>query len=140
MIKNLPAKAGNVGSVLGWGRSPGVGNSNSLQYSCLGNPHGQRRLVGYSPRGCRESDTTGQLGTHFSHLEEESQASPLGTGLSLVTCLTSRMLSKGHSRTSGGKDLRSCAVSTQVSWNTFSGSPGPPCGRLSALSLPCHEI
>ena len=38
VIKNLPANAGDVGSVRGSGRSPGVGNGNPLQYSCLGNP------------------------------------------------------------------------------------------------------
>ena len=37
MIKNLPAKAGDTGSFPGLGRSPGVGNSNLLQYSCLEN-------------------------------------------------------------------------------------------------------
>ena len=37
MIKNLPAKAGDTGSFPGLGRSPGVGNSNPLQYSCLEN-------------------------------------------------------------------------------------------------------
>ena len=31
---------------------------NPLQYSCLENPHGQRSRVGYSPWGCKESDTT----------------------------------------------------------------------------------
>ena len=35
--KNLPANAGDVGSVPGWGRSPGERNGNPLQYSCLGN-------------------------------------------------------------------------------------------------------
>ena len=34
-----------------------------LQYSCLENPHGQRSLKGYSPRGHKESDTTEQLST-----------------------------------------------------------------------------
>ena len=29
--------ASNIGSILGLGRSPGVGNSNPLQYSCLKN-------------------------------------------------------------------------------------------------------
>ena len=38
VVKNLPAKAGDTGSVPGSGRSPGEGNSNLLQYSCLGNP------------------------------------------------------------------------------------------------------
>ena len=30
--------AGDVGLIPGWGRSPGGGNGNPLQYSCLGNP------------------------------------------------------------------------------------------------------
>ena len=38
MVKNPPAKAGDVGSIPELGRSPGEGNSNLLQYSCLGNP------------------------------------------------------------------------------------------------------
>ena len=38
MVKNLPANAGDVGLIPGSGRSPGEGNGNPLQYSCLGNP------------------------------------------------------------------------------------------------------
>ena len=38
MIKNLPATAGDLGSIPGSGRSPGEGNGNPLQYSCLENP------------------------------------------------------------------------------------------------------
>ena len=38
MIKNPPANAGDVGSIPGSGKSPGEGNGNSLQYSCLENP------------------------------------------------------------------------------------------------------
>ena len=41
--------------------SSGGGHGNPLQYSCLENPHGQRSLVGYSPWGRKESDTTKQL-------------------------------------------------------------------------------
>ena len=37
-LKNLPANAGDTGSVLGPGRSSGEGNDYPLQYSCLGNP------------------------------------------------------------------------------------------------------
>ena len=44
-------------------RSPGEGNGNPPQYSWLENPQGQRSLVGYSPWGRKESDTTEQL-TH----------------------------------------------------------------------------
>ena len=38
VVKNLPANAGDMGSIPGWGRSPGEGNDNPLQYSCLENP------------------------------------------------------------------------------------------------------
>ena len=50
--------AGDPGLIPGLGRSPGEGNSNPLQYSCLENPHEQRTLVVYSPWGRKESDTT----------------------------------------------------------------------------------
>ena len=42
--------AGDLGSIPGSGRSPGEGNGNPLQYSCL-KSHGQRSLTGYSPWG-----------------------------------------------------------------------------------------
>ena len=41
VVKNPPDNAGDVGdrgSIPGWGRSPGGGNGNPLQYSCLENP------------------------------------------------------------------------------------------------------
>ena len=41
MVKNLPGNAGDtrdIGLILGSERSPGEGNGNPLQYSCLGNP------------------------------------------------------------------------------------------------------
>ena len=38
VVKNPPANSGDVGSLLGLGRLPIVGNGNSLLYSCLGNP------------------------------------------------------------------------------------------------------
>ena len=38
MVKNLPANAGDPGSIRGSGRFPGGGNGNPLPYSCLGNP------------------------------------------------------------------------------------------------------
>ena len=52
-----------LGSVPGLRRSPGGGHGNPLQYFCLENSHGQRSLVGYSPRAPKESGTTDQLGT-----------------------------------------------------------------------------
>ena len=38
VVKDPSANAGNLGSIPGSGRSPGEGNGNPLQYSCLGNP------------------------------------------------------------------------------------------------------
>ena len=38
MVRNLPANAGDVGSVPGLGRSLREGNGNLLQYSCWENP------------------------------------------------------------------------------------------------------
>ena len=38
VVKNLTANAGDMGSIPGSGRSPGEGNGNPLQFSCLGNP------------------------------------------------------------------------------------------------------
>ena len=37
-VKNPPVNAGDAGLIPGLGRSPGEGNGNPLQYSCLGNP------------------------------------------------------------------------------------------------------
>ena len=42
---------------LGWEDSPGEGNSNPLQYSCLENSIGQRNLVGYTVHGVTKSQT-----------------------------------------------------------------------------------
>ena len=38
MVKNLPMNAGDTSLIPGSGRSPGGGNDNPLQYSCLENP------------------------------------------------------------------------------------------------------
>ena len=38
MVKNLPASAGDMSLIPGWGRSPGGGHGNPLQYSFLENP------------------------------------------------------------------------------------------------------
>ena len=45
VVKNLPANEGDPrdsGSIPGWGRSPGEGNGNTFQYSCLENSMGGR--------------------------------------------------------------------------------------------------
>ena len=60
VVKSLAANTGYIEMQvlsLGW-EDPGEGNGNPLNYSCLGNLHGQKSLVGYSPSGCKESDMT----------------------------------------------------------------------------------
>ena len=61
--KESTCSAGDLGLILGWEDSPGAENGNPLEYFCLDNPHGERNLAGYSPWGCKESDTTEQLST-----------------------------------------------------------------------------
>ena len=51
--KDSACNVGDWGSIPELGRSPGGGHGNPTQYFCLENPHGQRRLVGYSPWGRR---------------------------------------------------------------------------------------
>ena len=55
VVKNLPANAENPGSIPGFGRSPGEGNGNPLQYSCLENPMDRGA---WQSMGLQELDTT----------------------------------------------------------------------------------
>ena len=59
--KESTCNARDLDLIPGLGRSPGGGNGNPLQYSCLENHLGQRSLVGYGPWGRRELDTTERL-------------------------------------------------------------------------------
>ena len=64
MVKNLSAMKGDWGSILGLGGSPGEGNDNPLQYSCLESSMDR----GYSSWGCKESDMTEELTlSHFQN-------------------------------------------------------------------------
>ena len=56
--KESTCNVGDLGSIPGLRRSPGEGSDYPLQYSYLENPHGQRSLAGYNPRGHKESDMT----------------------------------------------------------------------------------
>ena len=75
--KESACNVGDLGSIPGLGRSPGGGHGNSLQYSCLEKPQGQRSLVGYNPWGRKELDMTEQLSTAHNMSEgiHESHAS-----------------------------------------------------------------
>ena len=58
MVKSLPANAGDEGLIPGSGRSPGGGNGNPLQYSCLGNPMDRGPLRATVHGATKESDMT----------------------------------------------------------------------------------
>ena len=55
--KESACNVGEPGLIPGWGRSPGGGNDNSLQYSCLGNPM-DRGAWQATVHGVAESDIT----------------------------------------------------------------------------------
>ena len=60
VVKNMPANAGDVrdvGLIPGSGRSPGKGNDNPFQYSCLGNSTDGGAWWA-TVHGVEESDTT----------------------------------------------------------------------------------
>ena len=60
MVKRLPANTGDlidVGLIPGSERSPGEGNGNQLQYSCLGNPMERAAWQAIDQR-VAQSDTT----------------------------------------------------------------------------------
>ena len=70
VLKNLPVNAGDagdVGLIPGLRRSPGEGNGNPLQYSCLENPmdRGAWWAIGH---GVAKSQTTEQLSMHLFSL------------------------------------------------------------------------
>ena len=56
VVKNPPTNTGDIGSIPGSGRSPGEGNGNPLQYSCLKNP--MDRGVWQASGGYKKSDMT----------------------------------------------------------------------------------
>ena len=87
MVKNLPAKAGDmkdVGLIPGLVRFPGEGNSNPLQYSCLENLM-DKKPGGLQSMGVVESQTR-LSDFHFHHLHVPK--SPCNTGYFSMVLVT----------------------------------------------------
>ena len=66
--KESAPSAGDLGSIPGWGRSPGKGNGNPLQFSCLENPM-ERGAWWLQSRGRKEADTAEQLILSLSRVQ-----------------------------------------------------------------------
>ena len=64
--KKSACNAGDLGLIPGLGRSPGGGNGTPIPVFLAGESHGQRSLVGYSPWGHKELDTTEHLRTLYT--------------------------------------------------------------------------
>ena len=62
--KESAYSVGDLGLILGLGRSPKEGNGYPLQYSCPENPHGQKSLTGYCLCGHKESERTERIRQH----------------------------------------------------------------------------
>ena len=75
MVKNTPALQETLGSIPGWGRSPGEENGYPLQYSCLENSMKnvawQAKSMG--PQRVTESHTHTDTHTHTHAMEQLSQ-------------------------------------------------------------------
>ena len=74
-----------MGSIPGSGRSPGEGNGNLIQYSCLQNLYGQRSLAGYSPKGCNELDTIKHAGRSLKQQHTRARSPKLSGCDFLIT-------------------------------------------------------
>ena len=67
MVKNLLANEQTPGFILGSGRSPGEGNGNPFQYSCLGNPMDGGTWWATVPGVAKELNMTDQLNNNNNY-------------------------------------------------------------------------
>ena len=78
LVKSPLATTGDAGSIPGSGRSPGEGNGNPLQYSCLENSIDKGDWWATGHRVTKELDTTEHAHTHtHTHTHLQNQAGPL---------------------------------------------------------------
>ena len=150
--KESTCNAEDLGSIPGLGRSPGGGNGNLLQYSCLENPHGQKSLAGYSWWARKESDMTKWLSTAVPIWLHQPLAVEIWANcfpflcLSFITCKMGIWLSKALSELAyAGCDRSHVHITKWRSWgrraecectsDASSGDPSLPHLGLGAWKL-----
>ena len=94
MVKNLPANEGDTRSLPGSGRFHGEGNSNPLQYSCLGNPmdRGDWQAIGH---GVIKTQTPRSTHRHTYHTYRNTYGCPHVSGSKSMWAPTSLPLCTG---------------------------------------------
>ena len=120
-MKNLPANAGDTGSIPGSGKSPGGGNGKPTPVFLPGRPHGQRSLAGCSPWGHKELDRTEQRSTHTKH-----------THVKLSVLASCQRLVQGH----GARSRRRQPPPSRVSGTSSPARSAPLRQRPSPLADP----
>ena len=86
VVKNLPTNAGDTGSIPGLGRTPGGGNGNPLQYSCLENSMDRGAWQTTVPGVAKELDMTLWLNNNINYSNHAVHYSPI---MAIVkTCLS----------------------------------------------------
>ena len=116
-LKNLPASRGNsrdMGLIPGLGRSPVVGNGNPLLYSYLQNSM-NRRVVGYSSWGRKESDSNEWLNTHTHVYKRDSLDTDLHTGR-MPHRLSFAAINQGTTRSLERGLTDPCLVLSKTTW------------------------
>ena len=98
-----PCPAGDAGWTPGWGRSPGIGNGNPLQYSCLGNPMDRRAWWATVHGVTKESDMTQWLNNNengdSSKLIHRSQELCFTTAGIQISIIFENFLGDSHNQT-----------------------------------------
>ena len=95
MVKNLPANARDTGSIPGLERSPGEGNDNPLQYSCLENPR-EEEPSGLKSIGLQRIRHDKQLSSHARNYNNSDNNSNTTANIFCITLCVIHRFSTTH--------------------------------------------
>ena len=121
MVKNLPVNEGDTGSIPGSGRSPGGGNGNPLQYSCLDNPKDRGAWWATVQMVAKESATTERLSTQAHSIRHAS----LLVFTQRSHCIITKLRGRLHTFAGAGPSTGPSRGSTQMRQNWPQGPRGP---------------